>query len=44
MGTGNTDITCRGASFGKWVYIKFNNGLGATYGHLSLIKAYQGKQ
>ena len=41
-GTGNTDITCPGASFGKWVLIKFNNGLAATYGHLSLIKVGQG--
>ncbi len=44
LGTGDTDSTCRGASFGKWVYVKFDNGLGATYGHLSLIKAYSGER
>lgn len=42
VGTGNTDITCPGASFGKWVLVKFNNGLAATYGHLSLIKVGEG--
>ncbi|MDQ3245119.1 MAG: peptidoglycan DD-metalloendopeptidase family protein [bacterium] len=44
LGTGDTDSTCAGASFGKWVYIEYNNGLGSTYGHLSLIKAYQGQK
>ncbi len=39
VGTGNTDETCAGASFGGWVLIKYDNGLASTYGHLSLIKA-----
>ncbi len=39
LGTGDTDIACKGASFGKWVFIKYNNGLSSTYGHLSSIKA-----
>ena len=43
LGTGNTDITCPNASFGKFVFIKYNNGLSSTYGHLSLIKAYAGQ-
>lgn len=42
-GTGDTDTICSGASFGKWVLVKFNNGLAATYGHLSLIKVVSGE-
>jgi murein DD-endopeptidase MepM/ murein hydrolase activator NlpD len=41
-GTGNTDTTCAGASFGKWVFIVYDNGLSSTFGHLSLIKASVG--
>lgn len=41
-GTGDTDATCRGASFGKWILIKYNNHLASTYGHLSLIKVKKG--
>lgn len=43
-GVGDTDASCRGASFGKWVFIKYDNGLSSTYGHLSLIKAYSGQK
>lgn len=43
MGTGDTDATCRGASFGKFVFIKYNNGLSSTYGHLSQITATEGQ-
>lgn len=43
LGTGDTDIACKGASFGKWVFIKYNNGLSSTYGHLSEIKATVGQ-
>ena len=32
---GDTDLVCKGVSFGGWVLIKFDNGLAATYGHLS---------
>lgn len=42
LGTGDTDNTCYGASFGKFVFIKYDNGLSSTYGHLSLIKAREG--
>lgn len=42
-GTGDTDVACKGASFGKWVYIRYGNGLGVTYGHLSVIKASKGQ-
>lgn len=42
MATGNTDITCPGASYGKWVLIKHSNGLASLYAHLSFIKVSQG--
>jgi murein DD-endopeptidase MepM/ murein hydrolase activator NlpD len=42
MGTGDTDIYCKGASFGKWVLIKYNNGLSSTFGHLSVINVNKG--
>ncbi|MBP6866590.1 MAG: peptidoglycan DD-metalloendopeptidase family protein [Candidatus Pacebacteria bacterium] len=43
-GFGDTDTTCPGASFGKWIFIEFDNGLSATYGHLSLQKVYTGQK
>lgn len=44
MGTGDTDLECKGASFGKWVFIKYDNGLSSTYGHLSAINTTVGKK
>jgi murein DD-endopeptidase MepM/ murein hydrolase activator NlpD len=44
LGTGDTDIACKGASFGKWVFIKYNNGLSSTFGHLSVISAQVGDE
>lgn len=44
VGTGDTDIQCPGASFGKFVFIKYNNGLSSAYGHLSLIKVNVGER
>jgi murein DD-endopeptidase MepM/ murein hydrolase activator NlpD len=41
-GTGDTDVTCSGASFGKWILIRHYNGLSTLYGHLSLIKVKAG--
>jgi murein DD-endopeptidase MepM/ murein hydrolase activator NlpD len=43
-GIGDTDKTCPKASFGKWVFIRHTNGLATAYGHLSLIKAYEGQK
>lgn len=43
LGTGDTDLSCKGASFGKWIFIKYNNGLSSTYGHLSAISANVGQ-
>ncbi|MBI2482337.1 MAG: peptidoglycan DD-metalloendopeptidase family protein [Candidatus Vogelbacteria bacterium] len=42
-GTGNTDLTCAGASYGRWVLIKHFNGLSTLYAHLSLIKVAEGE-
>ncbi len=41
-GVGDTDTQCPGASFGKFVFIKYDNGLSSAFGHLSLIKANVG--
>lgn len=41
---GNTDIACKGASFGNWVLVKYNNGLSGTYGHLSAISVKKGQK
>ncbi|MDE1924880.1 MAG: peptidoglycan DD-metalloendopeptidase family protein [Patescibacteria group bacterium] len=43
LGTGNTDLTCSGASFGKWVFIKHDNGLSTLYAHLATILVSQGQ-
>jgi murein DD-endopeptidase MepM/ murein hydrolase activator NlpD len=42
-GTGNTDADCKGVSFGKWILIKYDNGLASTYGHLSNISVSPGQ-
>jgi murein DD-endopeptidase MepM/ murein hydrolase activator NlpD len=43
VGTGDTDIYCKRASFGKWIFIKHNNGLSTAYGHLSYIYVKEGQ-
>lgn len=35
--TGDTDVGCRGASYGKWILIRHNNNLSTMYAHLSQI-------
>ena len=44
VGTGNTDASCSGVSYGKWVLIKHPNGLSTLYAHLSVIQATAGQQ
>ena len=44
LGTGDTDTQCPGASFGRFVLIEYDNGLSATFGHLSLIKVKKGER
>ena len=43
LGTGNTDLACKGVSYGKWVLIKHANGLTTLYSHLSLINVKEGQ-
>ncbi|MEK7150084.1 MAG: peptidoglycan DD-metalloendopeptidase family protein [Patescibacteria group bacterium] len=43
IGAGDTDKVCKGASFGKWVLLKHNNGLSTIYAHLSLITVAEGQ-
>ncbi len=42
IGTGDTDLTCPGASFGKWVLIDHQNGLASISAHLSLVSVSEG--
>lgn len=42
IGTGNTDIACKGASYGKWILIEHNNNLSTLYAHMSVIKVRTG--
>jgi murein DD-endopeptidase MepM/ murein hydrolase activator NlpD len=41
---GDTDTVCPHASFGKWVFIRYDNGLASTYAHLSLITSRPGQK
>lgn len=41
--TGNSDLSCPGGSYGKWVLIKHPNNLATLYAHLSLIKVNEGQ-
>lgn len=43
-GVGDTDAQCKGVSFGKWVFIRHNNGLASAYGHMSATSAIKGKE
>jgi len=43
-GTGDTDLCCPGASFGRWIFIEHTNGLSSTYAHLSLISVTKGQK
>ncbi|OHA46528.1 MAG: hypothetical protein A2541_00285 [Candidatus Taylorbacteria bacterium RIFOXYD2_FULL_36_9] len=43
-GVGDTDTVCSGASYGKWIFIRYDNGLASVYGHLSLISVKAGQR
>lgn len=44
VGTGDTDIVCPAASYGKWVLIKHANGLSTLYAHVSVISTTVGSE
>lgn len=44
VASGDTDISCPNASYGKWVLIKHQNGLATLYAHLELIKTPAGEE
>ncbi|MDO8660192.1 MAG: peptidoglycan DD-metalloendopeptidase family protein [Candidatus Parcubacteria bacterium] len=44
MGVGDTDRQCPGTSFGRFIFIKQDNGLSIAYGHLSLVRANVGER
>lgn len=43
-GIGDTDASCPGVSFGKWIFIEYNNGLSSTFGHLSWINVKENQR
>ncbi len=43
VAVGDTDTACRGASYGKYVYIVHKNGLATLYAHLSKIVVTPGQ-
>lgn len=42
LGTGDTDTACPNASYGKWIFIRHDNGLSTLYAHLSATSIGQG--
>ncbi len=42
-GTGDTDVQCPRVSFGRFILIKYDNGLASTFGHLSVISVTKGQ-
>lgn len=42
-GVGDTDKSCNGVSYGKWVLIEHPNNLTTLYAHLSLVKVSSGQ-
>jgi murein DD-endopeptidase MepM/ murein hydrolase activator NlpD len=41
--TGDTDLGCRRASYGKWILIEHDNGLSTLYAHLANIEVAKGQ-
>jgi len=42
IGAGDTDLTCKGASFGRWVLIRYDSNLAAIFAHMSVVSAKEG--
>ena len=43
-GVGDTDKSCNGVSYGKWILIRHPNNLSTLYAHLSIIKVLSGQK
>lgn len=43
-GIGDTDKSCSGVSYGKWILIKHPNNLSTLYAHMSIIKVLEGQR
>lgn len=43
IGVGDTDKSCNGVSYGKWVLVRHTNGLTSLYAHLSVIQVSEGQ-
>lgn len=44
-GSGNTDLACKGASYGKWILIDHGGiNISTLYGHLSIISVKDGQK
>ncbi len=41
---GDTDLGCRGASYGKWILLRHSNNLSTLYAHLSQINVLSGQE
>jgi len=42
VGSGDTDLACKNASYGKWILVQHDNGLSTLYAHLSLVSSQKG--
>ncbi|MFA6006840.1 MAG: peptidoglycan DD-metalloendopeptidase family protein [Candidatus Paceibacterota bacterium] len=42
-GFGNTDLNCKGASYGKWILLDHAMNMSTLYGHMSLISVTEGQ-
>ncbi len=42
IGAGDTDLTCKGASFGRWTLIKYDSNLSAIFAHMSVVSVKEG--
>lgn len=43
-GVGDTDLSCPGGSYGKWILVRHDNGLSTLYAHLSRVGVSEGQR
>jgi len=43
-GFGNTDVSCKGASYGKWILVDHAFNMSTLYAHLSLVSVTEGQK